>query len=98
MILAINIYLKYSVLLNANCKRQIFTERFTGFLNAYRRLTVRLEEVFFQLSLSVSAEAYHASFLNMDMKEVEICYNMLFLFKSRDRIINCIVFYWEDLM
>ena len=31
--------------LNPNCKRQIFTERFTGFLNAYRRLTIRLEEV-----------------------------------------------------
>ena len=26
--------------LNSNCKRQIFTERFTGFLNAYRRLTI----------------------------------------------------------
>ena len=43
--------------LNSNCKRQIFTERFTGFLNTYRRLTVRLEEVFLQLSLSMSAEA-----------------------------------------
>ena len=43
--------------LNPNCKRQIFTERFTGFLNAYRRLTIRLEEVFLQLSLSMSAEA-----------------------------------------
>ena len=42
--------------LNPNCKRQIFTERFTGFLNAYRRLTIRLEEVFLQLSLSMSAE------------------------------------------
>ena len=43
--------------LNSNCKRQIFTERFTGFLNAYRRLTIRLEEVFLQLSLSMSAES-----------------------------------------
>ena len=42
---------------DSNCKYQIFTERFTGFLNAYRRLTVRLEEVFLQLSLSMSAEA-----------------------------------------
>ena len=43
--------------LNSNCKRQIFTERFTVFLNADRRLSVRLEEVFLQLSLSMSAEA-----------------------------------------
>ena len=43
--------------LNSNCKRQIFTERFNGFLNTYRRLTLRLEEVFLQLSLSMSAEA-----------------------------------------
>ncbi|MDO4927251.1 MAG: transposase [Turicibacter sp.] len=43
--------------LNSNCKRQIFTERFNGFLNVHRRLTVRLEEVFLQLSLSMSAEA-----------------------------------------
>ena len=43
--------------LNSNCKRQILTERFNGFLNTYRRLTLRLEEVFLQLSLSMSAEA-----------------------------------------
>ncbi len=42
---------------NSNFKRQSFTERFTGFLNAYRCLTVRLEEFLLQLSLSMSAEA-----------------------------------------
>ena len=43
--------------LNTACKRQIFTERFPEFLTLYGRLTLRLEQVFLQLSLSMSAEA-----------------------------------------
>ena len=53
----LNLQAKKLFCLNPNYKRQIFTERFPDFLTPYWRLTIGLEEVFLQLSLSMRAEA-----------------------------------------